>query len=409
MPIDTSMYANIQPVQPPNILGNAEVAMKLSQLGMQNAAMQRQFQTQAVVKQAYLDNTDSSGNLDRQGLLSQIGQFNPQVAQDQANALYQGDKTKAEAQTAQAATESAQVDAQNKLDDYMFPKLQLLASTPTDQQPALYNAIKQQFASSGIHSQLASGGMQAPQLPDDFDPTWLKNTVDTMQGRTSNINNEKAIAETNKANSEAGNVQTNLLTGAQKTLLTDPDYKDATKTLAQSNNARAAVTDALVNPQSKASLGLLLARLTPDGTRLPADQIQKMALAGNFGDKIKQMVSDTTTGTLNQNEADYANQFINTQAASAAQNKLDTENDHAAKYAVATGLPKDMAYSRLTGQAPGTLAQVPSPADQFSSGQSGKSSGPDYAGAANWLKTADQSSPKAFQIRAALKAKGLIQ
>ena len=144
MPIDTSMYANIQPVQPPNILGNAEAAMKLSQLGMQNADMQRQFQTQAVVKQAYLDNTDSSGNLDRQGLLSQLGQFNPQVAQDQANALYQGDKTKAEAQTAQAATQSAQTDAQNKLDDYMTPKLQYVASLANqpDQQAAAYDAVK---------------------------------------------------------------------------------------------------------------------------------------------------------------------------------------------------------------------------------------------------------------------------
>ena len=67
MAIDPSIFSNVSTPQinMPSPLATAQQAMTLNQLGMNQAMMARQFQTQAATRQAYADNTDQNGNLDR--------------------------------------------------------------------------------------------------------------------------------------------------------------------------------------------------------------------------------------------------------------------------------------------------------------------------------------------------------
>lgn len=407
MAIDASIYSNVQTPQIniPSPLDNAQKAMTLSQLGMQQMQMQKQIQTQQAVNQSYRDNTDQSGNLNQQGFLSDLSKVSPQTAMQYQTQFAASNKAQAETQAAKDETAQKNISMVNSGLDY-------LAGMAEDQRAAAYPAVMKQLSDNGVDTS---------KMPAQYDHGHFVQTYAIGQQMKDYLANQLTQAQIGKTQSETGQVAQKRLQDYQMKLQDDDQYKAATKTLTQGNGVLSQINDASGpngNPQSKAALGLALARLTPDGTRLPADEIQKQALAGNFGDKIKQMVADTTTGTLNPAEQDYATRFVNNQMGSAAQAKADRAKEYAGQFSQDTGADPKTAFRQLTATPAGSVTKTPSMSNGGQeAGQAGAplakatsapAISPDDTKALNWLKTADPSSQDAFSVRAKLKKKGLL-
>lgn len=162
MPIDASIYGNIKPVEAPSPMDAVQKAMQLSTMGMQQVQMQRQFQMQNAVRQAYQDNTDANGSVNRAGIVSQLSRMGlGQLAQDTSMGFAQQDKAQAEARSAQA-------DAEKKATEIALPMLEHLDSVADDQKPIAYH---------NVMSQAAAAGLPMQNVPPEFSQAWLDNAM----------------------------------------------------------------------------------------------------------------------------------------------------------------------------------------------------------------------------------------
>lgn len=162
MGIDTSMYQTMQPAQAPDVGAAMQRAMTLSNLGLQNqnaqlANQQAQYQMQGqqAMRQAFADNTDENGNLNRQGAISQIARVNPQMAMQLGQSMTAMDKSRAEAQKSQMESTHATLSV-------TVPAMKdLLTNTPPDQRAAVWPKIREQL--------INSAGVDPSKLPDHYD------------------------------------------------------------------------------------------------------------------------------------------------------------------------------------------------------------------------------------------------
>lgn len=195
MAIDPSIFSNVSTPQinMPSPLAIAQQAMTLNQLGMNQALMARQFQTQAATRQAYADNTDQNGNLDRQGFLSELGK-NPLTAQSQmqyANQFAANDKAQAEAQ-------SAKLDAVQKAVNITGPSWDYMAQMSPDQRAAAY---------PGIVKQLAANGVDTSNMPDTYEPDFFHQAHDTWTQSKASLENQLTQAQIGKTQAETAGSQ----------------------------------------------------------------------------------------------------------------------------------------------------------------------------------------------------------
>lgn len=346
MALDASIYSNVKAPETdvPDPTSYAEKSMRLSQLGMQQMQISQQMQTQAAVKTAYAKNTDpDSGQLNRGGFLSDLHKTAPIAASDYDTKFAEQDKQAAEAKNAQMVTAHQTLSVST-------PALQYLLQLPDDQ------AAK---AFPGVMSQLKAQGVPMDNAPPEWDRGWAKQGYEIGSKMKEGLENQLTAAQTGKTISETGQVEKEAQTNYQKMLGENDVYKKATGMLSEGKNAMANIDDAVKNPGSAANVPIMLARFTSAGSRMNENEIEANVKAGAFGDQIQQMYTKTRTGVLSPKMADYARQFLNTQMASASQNKADATTDIAGKYASARGLPKEIAYNRLTGEQPGGAAQVP--------------------------------------------------
>lgn len=174
MALDASIYSNIKPVQIdlPSPMDAAGKALSLGNLGLQqqqmqlqNLQLQRQYDLQNATRAAFLKNTDQSGNLNRQGVLSDIGKVNPQGAMELQNQFLSQDKAQADARKAQA--EAAQTALTN-----VIPRMDYLAGLPEDQRAAAY---------PNIRAQLASEGVDVSKMPDQYDHNLFSSAYAQLQ------------------------------------------------------------------------------------------------------------------------------------------------------------------------------------------------------------------------------------
>lgn len=147
MPIDTSIYSNIKPVQMdlPQPMQIAQQAMALSQLGMQQRQMQYQMGAQMATRQAFADNTDKTGQVNKEGALSQLsraGYGQQSMALGQQFAAQE--KAEAEAKKAQGEAASTMYNITGPAFDYMHDKVS------KDQLPTVYPQIIQGLKAQGI-------------------------------------------------------------------------------------------------------------------------------------------------------------------------------------------------------------------------------------------------------------------
>lgn len=80
MPIDSSIYKNIQTTEAPSFGESQARAMTLAQLGMRNQAAAQEMQDTAATRAAFARNTGPDGVVDRKGFLADLGQVSPEKA-----------------------------------------------------------------------------------------------------------------------------------------------------------------------------------------------------------------------------------------------------------------------------------------------------------------------------------------
>lgn len=191
MPIDASIYNNVQPAQVPSYADMAKNAMSLSQLAMQNNQMQRSFAIQQATRQAYARNLGPDGKVNEDGYLSDLGRIDP-------NARYAAQEQIGKANQSYAAADSAKTDAAQKILSITHPVLQQLASMPEDQRAQEFPLYMQRLAQQGVpmHNVPMANGQPV------YDPSWFKQTYNSSSQMKDYLDNQKTIAETGKANSE---------------------------------------------------------------------------------------------------------------------------------------------------------------------------------------------------------------
>ena len=240
MAIDTSMYGNVQVPQAniPSPVDMATKAITLNQLGMQNQALQyqrlqqqQQFAAAQSVRQAYSDNTDQNGNLNRQGFLSDLGK-NAYTAGQVTG--YQ--KQFAENDKAQAEAKQQQVETAQRILSITEPALEHLASMPEDQRAAAYQ---------GVMKQVAAQGVPMDQVPPTYDPGWFqqayvnaKRSKDYLANMNSQADIASKQAQTAKTISETGEYGS-------------PQYKQGAEELAK-------FKDDIVDASSRKTTGSLI-------------------------------------------------------------------------------------------------------------------------------------------------------
>lgn len=195
MALDPSIYSNIQTPQAPNVLGSAEQVMRLSQLGMQQAAQQRQMQQTMAMRQAFAENTDAQGNVDQQGVsasLSRLGMGYMVPEQQQAFAKLNQAKADATTSQMQATHQAATVTSA-----YYGYLLNLYAKDP-EAAKAAYPGIKQTLIDEGVPN--------AEKLPDEMDPGLIAQgyqVASHYKEQLANMATQAGIGETKAKTEEA--------------------------------------------------------------------------------------------------------------------------------------------------------------------------------------------------------------
>lgn len=217
MPIDASIYQNVQPIAPsPSPFDTAQKAMQLSQLGMQQMQMARQMRNQSDMQDALMRNTDpQTGQLDQSGYLSTLGKNNPLLAQQETDRVAAQQKAVAEAQ-------SAKVDAAQKDLTFAGPAIDHLASLPEDQRAAAYQGVVKQVAANGVNTSM---------MPPEYDPehfrtlvSMWKDSVPGLQNLVAHANMGETQAKTAEAWANAAKARSETPSGvnAPITASTDP-------------------------------------------------------------------------------------------------------------------------------------------------------------------------------------------
>lgn len=197
MPIDTSIYANIQPVQTPNVLDAGIKAATLGDLSMKNQQMQTDMQTQQAMKAAYANNTDASGNLNQQGFLSDLGKVSPMAAMQygqQMNAM----------QKSQAETQAAKMDALEKVHAAAMPGFNYLGSMSPEDRAKAYPQVRQSWQDAGLP-------VQHTPPPDQFDDKgWFQPAYAQIQQSVAGLAAQKSQSEIAKNMSEVATAPAKL-------------------------------------------------------------------------------------------------------------------------------------------------------------------------------------------------------
>lgn len=180
MPIDTSIYGNIRPVETPDLMGAVQKGMALSQLGMQNQQLQQQFQQQQALRQAYAQNTDQNGNVNKQGVLSTLGKMGlGQMVPETGATFAKQDKEVSEAKT-------SQMGALHQQASVVVPHYGYLLSLSDDKAAQIYPEMKQQLQNQGVDT---------TNLPDSWDRSKIKRGFDVASQYKETIDNRKTMSD----------------------------------------------------------------------------------------------------------------------------------------------------------------------------------------------------------------------
>lgn len=214
MALDASIYQNVaqpQPVALQNPMDSAQKAMSLAQLGMQYQQTARQMQAQSAIQGAYMRNTDpTTGKLNQDGVLSELGKTNPMAAQQVSGQFAQANEAKAKAQ-------AAQVETAQKTLSYTVPAMHYLAGMPEDQRAQAY---------SGVMDHLKDAGVDTSKMPSTYDPGHFQQVyamTDQVGSQMKDfLENQKTQADTSKSLAEAAKTRSETIKQNPNADMNDP-------------------------------------------------------------------------------------------------------------------------------------------------------------------------------------------
>lgn len=320
MPIDTSIYGNLQTPQAPNPLQTAQQAMQLGQLGMQQMQMARQLRTQSDIQDAYMRNTDSqTGQLDQQGVLTTLGQRNPMAAQQVGQQFSAQNEAQAKAKTAQA-------DYAQKLNDVVGPTYEYMAnSVPADQRAAVWPQMVQHLKDQGLNT-------------DHISPTFneqdFQQHLATWRGSPLNLANQQTEAKTAEAWANAGPMAQAKLKGevfgsrSPTESLADAYNKDMGPVKTSQMNMRQ-MMDSYNNPSPQGDASMLLNAFKIKNPNVPdVNSLEEMRNSQAAGDQFRQAANKALSGGLDKSTRDN----IMRDGISAFRANYGTYQDTASKY-----------------------------------------------------------------------------
>lgn len=294
MPIDASIYNNVQPAQVPSYADMAKNAMSLSQLAMQNNQMQRSFAIQQATRQAYARNLGPDGKVNEDGYLSDLGRIDP-------NARYAAQEQIGKANQSYAAADSAKTDAAQKILSITHPVLQQLASMPEDQRAQEFPLYMQRLAQQGVpmHNVPMANGQPV------YDPSWFKQTYNSSSQMKDYLDNQKTIAETGKANSETMmapvKLNSDLYGSRSPNAELTSQYDKQAAPIRSSQIAMNQMIDNYKNPNPQGDKSLVLNAFRIKFPNAPdVNSLEELAKAQSVPDTWRQMAASALQGGLDQ-------------------------------------------------------------------------------------------------------------
>lgn len=398
MPIDSSIYANVQP--PPQValqspLDIAQKAMTLGQLGIQQMQMARQMRAQSAIQDAYMKNTDpNTGQVDQDGAVAQLGKQGDFQAQQALSSQF------ATQNKATAEAKAAQVDFAEKSNNITGPTYEYLNKVPEDQRASVWPTLVQNMKAQGVDT----SRMNPQYDPDDF-----KQHLDTWRNSPINIANQETLAKTQQSLAAAAKDRSETPTGITGPVSASTDPATLVPQM-MPKDMRPKALEEIKNAQDLRALSPKIMAAFDMGTSknpITAAQGQKQ-FAGLMNTTVKE-----TEGTVRQAAMDSIQDNMAPKGITALPGANDSRRATVLAYLQSKqSAPVSKSYgidlSKFASTAP---FQPPAKnADANGGGSTAQAAdAPDYIGALNYLKTADPTSPQAFKVRSILKAKGLIQ
>lgn len=284
MGIDASIYSNVQtPQNTFNPVNTVENALKLSTLAMQQQVMGYQLMQQGAMRGAVIRNTDpQTGQLNRAGVLSELGKTMPNAVPQAQSQFNEQDKQAADAKNAQIAAAHATVSM-------TLPALQYLNGLPSDKAAQAY---------PGVMAQLKSQGVDTTQAPPSYDPGWLKQSLTVASKSKEGLDN--AMLASNIATAPA-KLNADLYGSRSPNAELTSQYDKQAQPIRQSQVAMQQMLDNYKNttPQGDASLILNAYKIKfPDKPDVAS--LEELSKSQSAPDTWRNMAAKATAGGVDQ-------------------------------------------------------------------------------------------------------------
>lgn len=295
MPIDASIYSNVQPVKVdmPSPMDAAQKAMTLSELGMRQRQMTYQMGAQMATRKAIADNTDETGNVNKQGALSQLGKMGwGQQAMDLGQQFASQDKAQAEARSASA-------DAENKAVGVALPELINLKGASDAQRPLLYHQMLQR---------LADKGLPMHNVPPDYTDAWLDDTIKKLQNTPTYqdmmLKQSEIAKNTTEANLAPVKLQGEMFGSRSPNVTATDQYSNepSVKIARGSQVAMGQMVDNFNHPTPQGDASLMLNAYKIKFPNAPdVNSLDELSKSQSVPDQWKQAISHRVNGLFDEN------------------------------------------------------------------------------------------------------------
>lgn len=297
MPIDSSIYQTIQPITPVSPMDSMSKALTLSNLGLQNQnakmanqQMQYQMQGQQAMRDAYRNNTDESGNVNRQGVLSDIAKVNPTAAIQMGQQWNAMDK-------AQAEKNAAQADAASKTLNVTGPAFDYLAGLPGDQRAAAYPKVIQQLKDQGI---------DVSKMDHPYDPSLFNQYYGNWQNSKESLANQVSRADIGAKQAEAAlapvKLNSELYGSRSPNAELSSQYNKDVAPVRNSQVFMNQMMDAYKNKTPQGDAALVLANFKIRNPQaVDVNSLDEMKNSQTVGDKWKNKLNEAISGGFDDN------------------------------------------------------------------------------------------------------------
>lgn len=392
MPIDTSIYQNIKPLQinMPSPLEASEGAMRLSALGMQQREMADKLSRSRTMREAFSKNMGQDGKLNQEGFLSALG--NAGLAEERFDYETKFAKRAKDESDARAS----QLEIANKTYHITGPAFDYLAGLPEPQRAGEWPRMLQTLKSQGVDVSNMSHPYD-PGLFRQYLGNW-RNSKPALENQLARAQIGKTQADTEKVRGDASNQGIERAAGLRK----ERSGLPTTKTTQEVSAAYNRIQEAARVPSAAGDLSLIFGfmKMLDPGSTVREGEFANAQNAGSAWQRAGSIYNRVLSGQrlTDEQRADFMSQAKGLWSAQQSQQmKVDKDFQRLAeKYGVN---PDDVIVNFGADQPaaqektpPKTPPQAPSSEDME---------------AMHWLRK-NPDSPDAAGVRSRLERKGLL-